>query len=604
MSASDDHSHHAKDKTLYLLKRLVGEQLCRYTGTLLKAVGCMLLVAAATAANAWMIQPMLDEIFIRKEADMLTPIALAVIGLAMIKGFATYGQSVMMKSVGQRIVMDLQVRLYSHLLYADIAMFNATASGKLLSRFSNDIYMIRKNVTSVITGLAREFVTLIGLVCVMFYQSVELSLIAIVVMPLAFYPMRKLGKRMRKVSRKTQEDLAHYISHLDDSFQGIRIVKSHANEQGEIRRAGNIMDNIFGLLMKAIRIESASAPIMETLGGLAIASVIWYGGYQVIQGTTTPGAFSSFIAAVLMAYRPLKGLTGVNTSLQEGLAAVSRIYEVLDAQPKITDAPNAKPLQIDRGKIEFENVHFTYEEGKTTALADLTFTVEAGQRVALVGTSGAGKSTIINMILRFYDPESGSIRVDGQDIREVTQASLRHAVAMVNQEATLFDDTIKANIAYGMPEATEEQIIEAAYAAAAHDFILELPQGYDTMIGQNGVRLSGGQRQRIAIARAMLKNAPILLLDEATSALDTISEQQIQQALDRLMQGRTTIVIAHRLSTIEHADCIFVVKEGRIAEAGTHTELLRKNGDYAKLYHRQFERQAVLPHQLGLAGVV
>ena len=585
-----------KDDSLHLLKRLAGDHLRRHMGALMWAVVCMLLVAGATAANAYMIQPALDKIFFHKQTSMLTIIPLIVIALAAVKGFAAYGQSVTMKTVGQRIVMDLQVKLYAHLLYADISMFNATASGKLLSRFSNDIYMIRKNVTSVITGLARELVTLVGLVGVMFYQSVELSLIAMLVMPIAFYPMTRLGRRMRKVSRKTQEDLAHYISHLDDSFQGIRIVKSHANEQGEINRANSIMDGIFGLLMKAIRIESAPAPIMETLSGVAIASVIWYGGYQVIEGTTTPGAFFSFITALLMAYRPLKGLSGVNTNLQEGLAAVSRIYEVLDVQPKITDAADAVPIVMERGKVEFDNVSFAYDEGKE-ALKKLNFTIEAGQRIALVGSSGAGKTTIINMLLRFYDPSSGVIRIDGQDIRGVTLASLRHSIAMVNQEATLFDDTIRANIAYGAPDASEEDVIAAAYAAAAHDFILELPQGYDTVIGQHGVRLSGGQRQRIAIARAMLKNAPILLLDEATSALDTISEQQIQQALDRLMQGRTTIVIAHRLSTIEHADCIFVVKNGEIFESGTHKELLKKDGDYAKLYHRQFERQAVLPHQ-------
>ena len=592
-----------KDDSLQLLNRLAREHLHRHVKALVQAVLCMLVVAGSTAALAYMIQPALDHIFFHKDSTMLTLIPIVVIALSFLKGIATYGQSVIMKSIGQRMVMDLQVKLYSHLLYADISMFNATASGKLLSRFSNDIYMIRKNVTSVITGLARELVTLIALVGVMFYQNFELSMIAMLVMPLALYPMRRLGRRMRKVSRKTQEDLAKYVSHLDDSFQGIRIVKSHANEQGEIKRADNIMDGIFDLLMKAIRIESLPAPIMETLGGLAIALVIWYGGYQVMAGVTTTGAFFSFIAAVLMAYRPLKGLSGVNTNLQEGLAAISRIYEVLDVHPKITDAPNAVPLEIAKGKIEFDNVQFTYEEGKQ-ALKNLSFTAEAGKRIALVGTSGSGKTTIINMITRFYDPEAGAIRIDDQDIRGVTLSSLRQSIAMVNQEATLFDDTIRANIAYGMPHASEEAIIAAAYDAAAHDFILALPQGYDTMIGQHGIRLSGGQRQRIAIARAMLKNAPILLLDEATSALDTISEQQIQQALDRLMQGRTTIVIAHRLSTIEHVDCIFVVKDGEIIESGTHADLLKKRGDYAKLYHRQFERQAVLPHQTGLASVV
>lgn len=584
-----------KENTFYLLKRLASGELRRHTKALIGAVFCMLMVAGTTALLAWMIQPALDRIFFNKDATMLSLIPLGVIGIALVKGMFTYGQQVLMKSVGQKLVMELQHKLYDHLLHADVTLFNQTASGKLLSRFSNDVYMIRKNVTQIITGLARELVTLVALAGVMFYQSLELSLVAVAVYPLAIYPMTRLGRRMRKVSRKTQEQLGTYISQLDDSFQGIRIVKAHVNEAGESKRARTLLEDIFQLMLKSIRIESAPAPIMETISSVAIAAVIWYGGFKVINGETTAGAFFSFIGAMMMAYRPIKGLTGINTNLQEGLSAIKRIYDVLDAEPKIKNLPDAVPLEVTNGEITFENVSFTYDEGKR-ALQHVHFAVKPGQKVALVGASGSGKSTMMNLVLRFYDPENGRILIDGQDIRHVTLSSLRHAMAMVNQEATLFDDTVRNNIAYGSPNATEDEIMAAAYSAAAHDFIQELPDGYNTLIGQRGVRLSGGQRQRIAIARAMLKNAPILLLDEATSALDTISEQQIQHALDKLMKGRTSIIIAHRLSTIEHVDTIFVVKDGRIVESGTHKQLLQAGGEYSRLYHREFEPQVLAQH--------
>ncbi|MDE2514007.1 MAG: ATP-binding cassette domain-containing protein, partial [Alphaproteobacteria bacterium] len=371
-----------------------------------------------------------------------------------------------------------------------------------------------------------------------------------------------------------------------------RHVKAYGMEAYEISRVRQIIRNLVKLVNRAARIRAIASPLMETLGGVAVALVILYGGHQVLIGARTPGTFFSFITALLLAYQPLKTLAGINASLQEGMAAAQRIFDILDAEPTITDAPNARPLAIKGGEIRFDDVQFSYANG-ANALRGVSLTVPAGKRIALVGSSGAGKSTILNLVPRFYDTTSGSIAIDGQPLRDVALASLRRAIALVSQEITLFDDTIKANIAYGRLGAADAEIVAAAKAAAADEFIRRLPQGYDTMVGEHGVKLSGGQRQRIAIARAMLKDAPILLLDEATSSLDTESERHVQTALDALMQGRTTVVIAHRLSTVTGADLIYVIDGGRVVEHGTHAELLRQQGVYARLYALQFADQAV-----------
>ncbi len=575
---------------MYLLKRLLFEYIKPHRKRIFFAVLCMILVAAATATNAWMMQPVLDQIFLNKDRHMLFIIPAAVLGIAILKGLGNYGQSVIMKYVGQRIVTDMQLSLYQHLLHADISLFQAQSSGKLLSRFTNDIMLIRRTASTFFVSVAKEFFTLIFLVGVMLYQSVTLSIIALLVLPLAIYPLVRTSKRMRKISSKTQEELGHYTSTLDDAFQSIRMVKAYGRENYEITRAKNVMEGIFNLYFKAARIESISSPMMEILSSLAIAGVIGYGGMQVIGGSTTPGAFFSFIAALLMAYRPMRSLSGLGTSLQEGLAASNRFFNMLAIKPRITELPNAKPLARTISEIKFTNVTFHYTT--LPALNMMNLTVPTGKRIALVGESGSGKSTVMNMLLRFYDPNDGIITINGQDIRSYTIESLRNNIAIVNQEATLFDDTIRANILYGKPDASEDEMITAAYSAAAHDFISTLPMGYDTLVGQNGIRLSGGQRQRIAIARAMLRDAPILLLDEATSSLDPISEHQVQLALDRLMKGRTTIVIAHRLSTIMNADIIYVLSAGTVIESGTHNELLKKGGEYSKHYERQFAHMA------------
>jgi len=409
---------------------------------------------------------------------------------------------------------------------------------------------MRKTVTDTISGLIVDFFTIIGLVGVMMYQSLSLTLIALIVFPLAIYPLRQLGRRMRKVARNMQEELSGFTVRLDETFQNTKVIKSYSREEYEISRAERIIDRFLEIYKKAAIIESASSPIMETLGAVAVALIIVYGGSQVISGTTSPGAFFSFIASMLMMYKPLKSLSNLNTSLQEGLAASKRLFVMLDEKPEIIDKPNLPVANFKNYNIKFSNVYFSYKSGKKI-LDGININIPQGKTIALVGSSGAGKTTIFNLLQRLYDPDYGDISIDNKSIRKIRLKSLREVIGLVSQEVTLFDDTIKENIRYGRLGATEEEIIDAAMAAAAHDFIVDLPDGYDTQIGQQGVKLSGGQRQRIAIARAMLKNAPILLLDEATSALDAISEKQVQMALEYLKKGRTTIVIAHRLSTIE-----------------------------------------------------
>jgi len=435
---------------------------------------------------------------------------------------------------------------------------------------------------------------------VMFAKDWQLAAISIFIFPLAALPILRLGRRMRKVTANTQEEMGLLTTLLEQTFQGIRVVKSYGMESYEKSRIAGIVERIFRLNLKSARTRSLSSPIMETLGGVAVCIVIIYGGHRVIDGATTSGAFFSFIMALLLAYEPMKRLANLNASLQEGLAGAQRLFQLLDTEPHILEKPEAVELSGVKGHIRLENVRFAYRKGQL-ALDGVTLDVPAGKRVALVGSSGAGKSTILNLIPRFYDVDEGRVTIDGTDVRDATFTSLYSNVALVSQEITLFDDTVRANIAYGRAGAEEEDLIEAARNAAAHDFIAELPEGYDTIVGEQAVKLSGGQRQRLAIARAMLKNAPILLLDEATSALDTESERQVQAALDTLMAGRTTLVIAHRLSTVTSADLIYVIDQGRVAEQGTHDELLALNGAYHRLYNLQFAEDIQEPEAVRAA---
>ena len=580
-----------RSATLPLLRRMIRQFVRPYVGRLVLALVCMGIMAGATATNAWLMQPMLDRVFVAHDAKLLLVIPAAIVVLAFAKGFANYGQTVLMTNVGQRVVGDVQTALFARMMRNDLAFFHANPTGTLISRFTTDAVLLRAAATDILANIGKNAVTAAFLGALMFYQDWRLALVAMVVFPLAFRPLISIGKRMRRVSANTQTEVGLFMTLLNQTFQGARHVKAYGMEAYEISRVRQMIRNIVKLVNRAARIRAIASPLMETLGGVAVALVILYGGHQVLIGARTPGTFFSFVTALLLAYQPVKTLAGINASLQEGMAAAQRIFDILDTEPTIMDAPTARPLAIKGGEIHFRDVQFSYANG-TTALRGVSLTVPAGKRVALVGSSGAGKSTILNLVPRFHDAAAGSITIDGQPLREVTLASVRGAIALVSQEITLFDDTIKANIAYGRVGAADAEIIAAAKAAAADDFIRRLPQGYDTLVGEHGIKLSGGQRQRIAIARAMLKDAPILLLDEATSSLDTESERHVQAALDTLMQGRTTVVIAHRLSTVTGADLIYVIDGGRVVEHGTHAELLRQQGVYARLYALQFADQA------------
>jgi len=552
----------------------------------------MLVVAAIQPANAFLMKKLLDDVFVAKGGyGLLYLFSGAAFALAVIKGFADYFQTVLMTTIGQRIVANIQVQLFERLIHADLAYFHHTPTGQLISRFTSDANMLRNAATQTLIGLGRDALTVIGLVGYMFYTDWVLALISFVFFPSAILPIRRVSQRMRKMSKNFQEEMGQFNTLLSQVFQGARHVKAYGMEAHETARAVAITQRIYGLVERVSRLRSAASPVMESLGGMAIAAIILYGGFQVMNGARTTGDFFSFVAALLLAYAPFKSLAGLQVSQQEGLAAAERIFQVMDIEPAIKDRPDARPLVVSGGTIRFEAVRFLYGE-HTPALNGIDLEFPAGRKVALVGPSGAGKSTILNLIPRFYDVGSGTVSIDGTDVRDATLASLRGAIGLVSQEISLFDDTVRANIAYGRADASDSEIAAAAKGAAAHEFILGLPQGYDTLVGEHGIRLSGGQRQRLAIARAMLKSAPILLLDEATSALDTESERQIQDALRRLTAGRTSIVIAHRLSTIVDADLIYVIDQGRVAETGSHCDLLARQGRYARLWEMQFSEEA------------
>ena len=587
--------------SLALVQRLVRDFIWRHAGMIAVAFLCMGMTAGSTALRAWLMEPVLDRIFIARDASLLLLLGGAALVLALIKGFADYGQTVLMNRVGQRVIADIQIASFARLLRADLAYFNATSSGLLISRLTNDVGLLRNAAGNVLAGIGRDAVTVAFLVGLMFYQDWVLALIAFFAFPLAIRPIIGIGRRMRRVSANTQAEMGQLTTLLSQTFQGARHVKAYGMEEYEERRAGRLIERIFALVDRANRTRSQATPMMEALGGAAIAVVILYGGQQVISGARTPGAFFSFITALLLAYQPVKALAILNANLQEGLAAAQRVFQVLDIEPAIHDRPGARPLRIETGEVHFEEVRFGYHPG-AVALDRISLTVPGGGTVALVGPSGAGKSTMLNLIPRFYEVDQGALSIDGQDVRAVTLASLRGAIALVAQEVSLFDDTVRANIAYGRFGASEEEIEAAATAAGADRFIRELPQGYDTLVGEHGVLLSGGQRQRLAIARAMLKDAPILLLDEATSALDSESERQVQAALRSLMRGRTTIVIAHRLSTVIGADLICVLDRGHIVESGRHAQLLARNGLYARLYETQFASERDIVATAGAAA--
>jgi subfamily B ATP-binding cassette protein MsbA len=547
---------------------------------------CMLCVSGASAASAFLVKPVLDDVFFKKDLTMLKLIPLAIVGLFLLKGLFDYGQGYLMSFVGQRIITDLREKLYHHVQSLALPFFTKNPTGVLMSRILNDVNLVQGAVTDSVTGLLKDIFTIIGLLFVVFYRDWQLALIALVVFPLAVYPIVKFGRKLRSYSTRTQMTLADLATMLLETISGTRIVKAFNMEDYERKRFSKMNERLFQIMRKSFRVRAVSHPLMETLGGLGIAAIVFYGGYNVIQGTATPGTFFSFLAALLMLYEPVKRLSNVNNSIQQGLAGASRIFEVLDTVPEIKSKPGARELVRIRKGIEFENVSFKYEED--WVLKNINLKIRAGEVVAFVGSSGGGKTTLANLVPRFYDVNSGRILIDGEDIRDLTVDSLRRQIAIVTQQTILFNDTVEQNIAYGNIGQPREKIVEAAEAAFAHNFIQNLPEGYRTLIGEQGVKLSGGERQRVSIARALLKDAPILILDEATSSLDSESEVEVQKALEYLMRGRTTLVIAHRLSTIRKADRIVVISNGEIVEEGTHEQLLEKEGEYRKLFLLQF----------------
>ncbi|WP_085903947.1 lipid A export permease/ATP-binding protein MsbA [Kiloniella majae] len=577
--------------TQFLIKRLFRDYVSGQLVKIACALIAMAFVAGSTVMLAKQMEPIINDIFLKRQEDLLLPIALGVVGIFFVKGAATYAQSMLMQHVGLEIIATIQEQLFKKLMRADLAYFHEESPGNLVSRFMNDANMLKGVVSNTLTSIGKDTLTAVGLIGMMFYQDWLLASIAFAAFPTAILPIAKTGRRIRKVSTNTQESMGLLTTRLDEAFQGIRHVKAYNMEDHETKRVSETILTVLRLNLKAARTSSILSPIMETLGGIAIAIVILYGGNEVIQGTKDPGSFFAFITALLLAYEPIKKLSKLNANMQTGLAAAHRVYSILDSEPDIKDASGAKELKITKGDVVFENVYFNYDDN-TSALEAINLTAKANKTIALVGASGAGKTSILNLIPRFYDVTKGKITFDDQDIRDVSLSSLRQATALVSQEIQLFDDTVRANIAYGKPDASDEEIIKAAQNAHAHDFILSLPEGYDTQVGPRGSRLSGGQRQRVAIARAMVKDAPVLLLDEATSALDTESERHVQTALNTLMKGRTTFVIAHRLSTVIDADMIYVMDKGKIIEEGTHSQLLEKSGTYAKLYALQFAEEA------------
>ena len=576
----------ADQSTKALVGRLLERHVRRHWKRLALAAICMALVAGATALNAWMMEPVLDKVFVERNSAMLYVIPGIVVLAALIKGLSSYAQGILLNYGGQRIIADLQTKLFAQTVRADLAFFNENSSSKLAVRLSHDVGLMRQAITQAITGIAKDLLTVVFLVALMFYQDWQMALVAFVVFPIAILPIVRLGKRMRKVSTSMQGEIGGFVSLIDEAFQGIRHVKAYGMEAAETAKAKLSTERIFELTHKGARTRSAASPIMETLGSVAIALVIFYGGFRVIEGATTPGTFFSFITALLLAYQPVKSLANLNTTLQEGLAAAARVFALEDMQPHIVDRPGALALPTVRGELRFQNVGFGYRADRRT-LDGIDLHVPAGKTVALVGPSGGGKTTLLNLLPRFYDVDAGSIRIDGYDIRDIKLDSLRGHIALVTQETSLFHDTVRANIAYGKPGAGDAEIRTAARAAGALDFVEALPEGFSTVVGERGVKLSGGQRQRIAIARAFLKDAPILLLDEATSALDNESERLVQASLASLMKGRTTVVVAHRLSTVVDADLIYVIDAGRVAESGTHAELAAAGGVYARLHALQ-----------------
>ncbi|XVN42979.1 MAG: ABC transporter ATP-binding protein [Candidatus Rickettsia vulgarisii] len=567
------------------LKRLILDYIKPYTRQLIVAIFFMIIAAACSANIVRLVQPTVDQVFLTQDGKMLFLLPVMVILTFSIKGIAEYYQGYLIKFIGQRILTDLQIKMYEHLLFADISFIQSQSSGRLISRFTNDISMMRGAVSNLLVGCAKYLLTVVFLIILMFSLEPVLSCIVFIAFPLAIYPIQKVGRRIRKISGQAQKDLANYTSRLDETFNSIKIVKSFLGEKIESKRALLISHNVLNFLKKTAKLDALISPIMEILCGLVVAGIIWYGGYLISHGKTTPGALFAFITAFVSAYRPFKSLVALNVNLQEGISATERIFNVLDTEPVIKDNSNAKDITLTKPEIIFNKVSLKFNN--RIALKSIDLKLPKGKITAFVGRSGSGKTSLSNLLVRFYNPSSGNILINNHDLEDIKISCLRSQISLVTQDTTLFDASVTDNIAYGNVSASREEIIEAAKHADAHEFISQLPESYDTIIGHQGSTLSGGQRQRLAIARAFLKDAPILIWDEATSSLDQNSEKMILDSLVKVRKNKTTLIITHRLSTIQDVDNIVVMKSGAVFEHGSHKELMKNKSEYYRLYNKE-----------------
>lgn len=571
--------------TIKLVKRLVRNYLKPHAGNLFLAICFMIVAAAMTAAFATIIEPVMDQVLVAGNTGKIWGLGLGIFIIFFVRGIASYFDTILMNKIGQEIVAAIQTDMFSHFMGLDLKFFHKNPSGQLISRVMSDVEVLRNSVTNCLTGIGKSLFTLVLLTAVMFYQDWVLAIAAFAIFPLGAVFVAWIGKRLRKMSGAIQIGQAELSDRLSQIFQGIRLVKAYGMEDHESKVAGEFIGRVRKLVIKTVRIANISGPVNETLVGIVVFGIIVYGGYQVAAGESTAGQLLSFITAFTMAYEPMKKLARLNNSLQIGLGAAERVFEMMDLVPEVQDVFDAKEVHLQQPEIIFDRVEYQYDSDEKKALNGISIALPAGQVTALVGRSGSGKTTIMNLIPRFFDVTAGKIFIDGMPISDISLASLRKNIGLVSQDITIFDDTVWANIGYGKDGAFQDEIIKAAIAAEADEFIRELPHGYDTRLGEDGVTLSGGQRQRISIARAILRDAPILLLDEATSALDNEAERAIQQTLSELQKGRTTLVIAHRLSTVQSADQILVLEEGQVAEQGTHDSLMEYNGIYARMYN-------------------
>lgn len=575
------------DHTRHLLVRFLSDWVWPRWRDLVGAFVFMALLAAATGAYPKILEYSFDALA-GGDFSHLRWVLTAIVVATTVRSLLLYLQTVTTNRIIMRITTDMQKVAFKHLITADFARLTRETPGRMVSRLTNDIAFVQQAAQAALNTAVRDSLVVVGLAGYMIYTDWLMSLVVLGVYPVAVLPIMAIGKRLRRVAKRTQNELGGMTSLLTEKLSGVRLIKAFRLEDYAASRMNQSFEQLYGLRMKAVKNRARLDPMLEALGGVAVAGVVGLAAWRMSGGQATLGAFMGFIGALMFAAQPVRSLGSLSTKVQEGLAAVERIYELIDEKPAIVDRPDALPLSTQAGSIRFDNVSFSYGANDNEALSGVTLDVAGGTTVALVGRSGAGKSTLINLVPRLFDVTGGRISIDGQDVRDVTLASLRDAISVVSQDVTLFDDTIRANIALGRLDATEAEIIAAARAAAAHEFIVAQSDGYDSVIGDRGMRLSGGQRQRLALARAILKNAPILLLDEATSALDTESEQLVQAALARFTKGRTTLVIAHRLSTVQSAHLICVVEGGQIIETGTHAELVAKGGAYARLSRTQF----------------